>query len=250
MRLVVIADVHANLPALTSVLQQIGPLQPERVLCLGDSVSYNANPNECLSVLRELCHVTVAGNHDRDLVFDAPVVGTSGAARQSQAWTRRVLTPDNLAWLARLPDIWVEPNEFVAVHGAFLSHAHVSGYVTRVMLEANLRTIAGHPDWPRLGFCAHTHQPMIGVLQHDGRVLREHLDRSVSWSADAAAVIINPGSVGQPRDGDPRASFALVDTCERTARVLRVAYDVQAAMRAFEGTGLPPAHATRLLQGI
>lgn len=249
MRLAVLADVHANLPALSAVLHELVQLQPQRVVCLGDCVSYNAHPNECVGVLRELCDVTVAGNHDRDLVLDRPVAGTSEAALRSQAWTRRVLTPDNLAWLAALPELWIEPDQYVAVHGSFLSHAHVNGYVTRSLLEANLRAIAAHSLWPRLGLCAHTHAPMVGVLLRDGRVTHANGKQPLSWPVDASVVLVNPGSVGQPRDGDSRASFALIDLAERTVNVLRVAYDVDATVRAFEGTGLPTAHAQRLLLG-
>jgi diadenosine tetraphosphatase ApaH/serine/threonine PP2A family protein phosphatase len=193
--------------------------------------------------------VTVAGNHDRDLVLDQAIAGTSKAALHSQAWTRRVLTPDNLAWLAGLPQLWVEPEQYVAVHGSFLAHAHINGYVTRTLLDANLRTIAAHAHWPRLGLCAHTHAPMVGVLLRDGRVTHANGKQAVRWPEDASVVLVNPGSVGQPRDGDPRASFALIDLAQQSVSVLRVPYDIDATVRAFEGTGLPPAHAQRLLHG-
>jgi len=248
MRLAVIADVHSNLQALQTVLEAIRACAPDRVLCLGDLVGYNANPNECIALVREHVDVVVAGNHDRDVLFGDPLIGTSLVAKQAQEWTREQLTPEHAAWLESLPGKAVLEGVYIAVHGCYLNPEHINGYVTPTMLERNLRAIEGSDEWPKLAFCGHTHIPMLAYV-HKGQVRRPFVDEPTAWPQQATAVLINPGSVGQPRDQDPRSSFAIVDTEACSVRVERVAYDVESAVRAFAGTGLPQALWERLPLG-
>ncbi len=249
MRLALIADVHANLPALEAVLEALSGLRFDRLLCLGDLVGYNAQPSECVARVRAAAHDTVAGNHDVDVTLARPAAGTNAAARVAQEWTRARLAPDDLAWLAALPRIVTLPGRAVAVHGCYLNDTHVSGYVTGTMLEANLLAVESKPAWPRVAFCGHTHVPMCGWLEAGGAVEARLDGQTVRWPENARAVLVNPGAVGQPRDGDPRAAFALIDLEARALELRRAAYDVERAARAVVDAGLPVELAERLREG-
>jgi diadenosine tetraphosphatase ApaH/serine/threonine PP2A family protein phosphatase len=191
--------------------------------------------------------VVVAGNHDWDSGNDPP--GTSPEARMSQEWTRAQLTVEERRYLRTLPNRVVEAGGFVAVHGCYLTETSVTGYVTSTMLGPNLRVVAAKREWPALGLCGHTHTPLCGWLDGGDAVGESHLLEPLFWPASAEAVLINPGSVGQPRDRDPRAAFAVVDPDMRRVEVRRVPYDVEAATRAVLEAGLPESLAQRLAEG-
>jgi diadenosine tetraphosphatase ApaH/serine/threonine PP2A family protein phosphatase len=248
MRIAVFGDVHANEPALGAVLEAIDRLAPapDLLVCLGDLVGYHAEPAVCVRRVREIADVVVAGNHDRDLVREASP-GTNGLARRLLSWSREQLGDEELGYLASLPGC-VSNADFTAAHGSFLSEVFVTGYVTSTMLEKNLQAIAGRATWPPMAFCGHTHVPLAGWW--DGVAFGEsRLDRPFHWPAAARAVLINPGSVGQPRDGDPRAAFAVVDLEARSCQVRRVAYDVERTCAALRQAGLPDELAQRLRAG-
>jgi diadenosine tetraphosphatase ApaH/serine/threonine PP2A family protein phosphatase len=246
MRLAVIADLHANAVAVDAVLAAIRALAVDAIACLGDLVGYNAEPAACLALVRDSGAAVVAGNHDRDCLTEASA-GTHRVARAALAWTRAQLAPADLAYLASLPALAVSPTHVLA-HGSYLSEVFVTGYVTSTMLEQNLRAIAARPGWPPLALCGHTHVPMFGWW--DGATVHETgLARPESWPATARAVLINPGSVGQPRDGDPRAAFAVIDLAARRVEGHRAAYDVEHACAAIARAGLPPGLAARLREG-
>jgi diadenosine tetraphosphatase ApaH/serine/threonine PP2A family protein phosphatase len=249
-RIAVIADIHANRAALEAVLEGIARARADRVVCLGDLVGYHAEPAECIELVRASAAWVVAGNHDRDVVSGRePAPGTNPAARAIQQWTRSRLAPEMLSYLAGLPKIVVDPAGVVGVHGCYLNNEHVFGYVTSTMLPDNLLAITRRSDeWPRVALCAHTHQPMCAWLEAEGCV--ESPSRgAVEWPAAARAVLVNPGSVGQPRDGDPRASFAVVDVPRRRVEFHRCAYDIERTARLLSEAGFPPAMSERLREG-
>lgn len=248
MRLALISDVHANVPAIASVLEAIRREAPDVVVCLGDLVGYNAEPSEVIGLIRDLGGPVVVGNHDRDASQPGATPGTNASARIAQSWTQERLSQDERDYLNQLPNIVVEPSEFVAVHGCYLNRSHVSGYVTSTMLGANLRAVRDEPDWPKVSFCGHTHTAMCGWLHRD-EVIEPAPPAQVEWPAAVDAVLINPGAVGQPRDGDPRAAFALVDLRDRWIEFRRVEYDVAAAARTIREAGLPEDLAERLRVG-
>ncbi len=248
MRLAVFSDVHGNLPALEAALDAIRRLQPDRVLCLGDLVGYGAEPAACLRAVRAVADVVVLGNHDRDSLLSEPAPGTNASARITQEWTREQLGPEDRAYLATLPNRVLEPYGVVAVHGCYLNDIHVTGYVTSTMLEENLEAVAAREGWPRVALCGHTHRPLYGWL--DGATCQEpRLEGRLTWPAKARAVLLNPGAVGQPRDGDPRAAFALLDLARRTVEIHRVPYDIDRAAAAIRAAGLPAPLAERLYEG-
>jgi predicted phosphodiesterase len=249
-RLGLFADVHANAGALEAVLLRFARERVDRLVCLGDLVGYNAEPRLVIDRLRESGAVLVAGNHDRDALRDLPMVGTTSAAAAAMRWTAEALGPGERAFLAGLPNRHVEPGLFVAIHGSFLNDVHTYGYVTSTMLKQNLDVVSGRADLPALAFCGHTHVPMFGALDRDGECseVRE-LAAPVAYAGDARAVPVNPGSVGQPRDGDPRAGFAIADTVRREVTICRTGYDIERARMRILQEGLPEILAQRLALG-
>lgn len=246
MRIAVIADVHANLAALEAVLEAIAADAVEATICLGDLVGYNAEPAACIDRLRQACSTIVAGNHDRDCQ-NAPQPGTNKAARQVIDWTRDQLDAEHRAYLVGLP-VLARTEHYVAAHGSYMSEVYVSGYVTSTMLEKNLLAIAARDGWPQLALCGHTHVPMFGWW--DGAAFHESaLGAPDTWPRAARAVIVNPGSVGQPRDSDPRASYAIVDLEARAVHLTRVAYDIDRTCAANQRAGIPAELSARLREG-
>jgi diadenosine tetraphosphatase ApaH/serine/threonine PP2A family protein phosphatase len=248
MRVAVIADVHANAAALDAVLSAIERVAVDTVVCLGDMVGYNAEPVYCVERIRDEVELCVRGNHDEDVTRADPTLGTSTSARNVQQWTRAQLSEEHRDWLARQPNKLLINDEIVAVHGCYLNKSHISGYVTSTMLEANLKVIEEREDLPRIGLCGHTHVPLCAWLTDEGVEERKGVGVT-EWPRDARAVLINPGSVGQPRDRDIRSAFAVVDTDRRTVSFERVSYDVARTVEAIERAELAPQLAARLWEG-
>lgn len=247
MRVAVLADIHANLPALRAVLAEAARLGAEHTVCLGDLVGYNAQPGECVELVRAEVPLVVAGNHDRAVSGAPSAAGTNQIARQVIDWTRQQLDADSLRYLAALPNSAIDPSGLLCVHGCFLNTKHFTGYVTGTMLEANLRVVVERAD-ARIALCGHTHIPMCGWLVRD-ECVEHRLTEPAVWPANADAVLVNPGAVGQPRDGDPRAAFALLDTAARRVEVFRVPYNIEQAASAITRAGLPAVLADRLRAG-
>jgi predicted phosphodiesterase len=248
MRIALLADPHANVFALDSAQRVLRDTAPDLVVCLGDVVGYNANPGEVTDRIREICDVVVKGNHDVDATRGAVSSSTNAAARIAQEWTKGVLTAAQAAYLLELPRIAVRPEGFVAVHGCFMNDLYYTGYVTGTMVGYNLARVASREDLPTLAFCGHTHQPMC-AYQQLGEVTELRPEGECSWPANAEAVLINPGSVGQPRDGDPRAAVAIVDLDARRVRFVRVEYPIASAQGALRAAGLPQELSDRLATG-
>jgi predicted phosphodiesterase len=248
MRIAVLSDIHANRAALVAVLAALRREAPDAVVCCGDLVGYNAHPAECVTMVRDLSAAVVAGNHDREVAGDTSAAGTGAAAREVARWTQAQLCASARAYLAALPSRVVHPAGVVAVHGCYLNDVHHTGYVTSTMLLANLEAVAARADWPAVALCGHTHLPMCGWL--DGaECVERRLDEPVFWPDRARAILINPGAVGQPRDRDPRAAFAVVDLDRRRVTLRRVAYDIGAEQRAIAAAGLPAQLGARLAEG-
>ena len=243
----VLADVHANLHAFESAIQALRAERPDRVVLLGDLVGYNAYPNECVELAAEVCHSVVRGNHDQDALSESDSAGTHSAARRALHWTRSSLSERSKAFLGGLP-MRAEPAPCVlAVHGCFISEVPYQGYVTSTMLDDNLDALQARAAGT-IGLCGHTHTPMV-CHRIGGESVVQRATEARPWPTRADAVLINPGSVGQPRDGDPRLSFALVDTERRQVTLRRVEYDVEAAARGVVSAGLPVSLAQRLKEG-
>jgi predicted phosphodiesterase len=256
MRIAVIADVHANLAALNAVLADIERRDVGEIVCLGDIVGYNAQPRECIRLVGERCDVVVKGNHDVACVNASPDPGTNPVAATLQRWTRSVLEPDDVAYLSTLPNVWVDPAGFVAAHACYLNEHFYTGYVTSTMLEANFDALRARAGWPGIAFCGHTHTQMCawrrqGTVTEIGLRDVEMTDgsRKMTVPVDADTVLVNPGAVGQSRDGDPRAGYAVFDLVSRSLLLCRVDYDVESTCRELLAAGLPVELAARLREG-
>ncbi len=235
----VLADIHANRPALTAVLAEARRRGAARLVVLGDVVGYYAEPDACVELLAAWSVEGVIGNHDLGAL--GVVDRHAGRVAASiQAWTAAHLAPASCAFLRALPRRLALPWA-TAVHGTFTHPDGVVGYVTPATADANLAAVVA--GGRRLGLCGHSHVPALHVAGD-----RHHhplVAGAVPLPAEAAA-IFNPGSVGQPRDGDPRAAFALFDPEAGTMQLVRVPYDIGATARALAAAGLEASLARRL----
>ncbi len=234
MQIALLSDIHSNLPALEAVLAhiraQVTPV--ERIYCLGDIVGYGAQPVECLERVRESCHGVVLGNHDLAV---ADGTGEMYLPRDGQAaaqHNRAVLSEEARTWLRDLP-LTLADDVATFVHATPLDPERWLRMESFHLTQAQFR----HFDTD-LCFTGHTHMP--GILSQSLGVFRIR---------SGHRYLVNVGSVGQPRDGDPRACVAYLDTETLDYRLERVAYNVDAAARAIKEAGLPRALASRLERG-
>jgi len=239
MRIGIISDVHANLPALEAVLAALGEV--DALWQLGDVVGYGPHPDEVVARLRELGAIGVRGNHDAAALGGGGVEYFNPEARRAMEWTIERIAPATRAWLEALPER-VEEGEVTLVHGSPrepIWEYVLSGWVARQSFAAFTSRWCLH---------GHTHIPVAWVQDH-GRISLLEPGPGDALRLGQERLLVNPGSVGQPRDGDPRASALVHDTEARTLTWLRVRYriaEVQAAMRAAR---LPPALVARLEHG-
>ena len=236
----ILSDLHGNLEALEAVLAGAGGLY-DRILCLGDLVGYGAEPNAIVDWTRKNAAVIVRGNHDKAGAGLDDLETFSPLARASALWTRTVLTPESRSYLERLPRGPLPYEGIDLVHG---SPADEDEYLISVEDALPVRAYLG----ARVTFFGHTHIqggfllaqraamriPAAGVLQIEQKYF----------------YLVNPGSVGQPRDGDPRAAYALWSPEEHTVEFRRAAYDVDRAAAKIRAAGLPDFLAARLYEGI
>jgi predicted phosphodiesterase len=248
MRLALISDVHANLEALRATLGDIRGMGAERIVCLGDIVGYNADPAACIALLREAGVACVAGNHDRAVAGLRSTEGFTEVAARAVAWTRTRLDGDALSFLASLPDALRLGDGVLAVHGAPREDGgcDMTRLDTPEQRGAAVAIMARRPDAPRLCAFGHTHR--VGIhLWRDGAEVTHAADHA---ALEASALhLLNPGSVGQPRDGARHASWMLLDTARREVVVRRVPFDMAAALAKTRAAGLlPPLTARRRLR--
>lgn len=244
MRYAVISDIHSNLEALTSFLVEKDRLAIDTVVCLGDIVGYNANPNECIDLVRKHGFVCLMGNHDSRGAGLAEPNDFNYNASVAIRWTRKVLTPENAAFLGSLPPFISIDNRFIAFHG-WLSDT--DRYIMSASdAETNLSLMV-ETGGERIGFFGHTHIPAV-YLKKDGRVERLSPEDDVRLEKDSS-YLINPGSIGQPRDRDPRASFVVFDVKKKLVTFHRVGYDIQATADKISEAGLPERLGERLKLG-
>jgi len=232
-------DIHANLEALQAVLADAEAQGVTRYACTGDIVGYNANPVECLEIVRGLKCPVVRGNHDHYCSYDEDLNGFHPLAADAVDWTRKQLTEDHRQFLRALPMVFKQ-SVFWLVHST-LDMPERWGYVFEALeAEANFTY-----QFTQLCFFGHTHVPLAfekmdfvkGGLYTKLKVQLGH------------KYFVNVGSVGQPRDGDKRAAYAIYDLTTNTVELRRVEYDIAAAQEKITKAGLPPRMAARLAVG-
>lgn len=242
MRILVLSDIHANLAALEAVLADAQSFNYEAVWCLGDTVGYGPEPNECIARMRQLKPRAVVGNHDWAVLGLMDAEDFNHEARRGVLWTRERLTVESLAWLRDLPNEPLIEGDFTLTHGS--PRDPVWEYILYPSTAyANL-------EYFSTPFClvGHTHVPAIFTTEKDNRkmtLVRPTPGQAVPLSNGQRA-ILNPGSVGQPRDSDARAAYALLDT-ERAAWLpRRVAYPIEVTQARMRAVGLPERLINRL----
>lgn len=241
MRILVLSDVHANLPALRAVLDAAPP--HNAVWSLGDTVGYGANPNECLDLLAEFgTDPALVGNHDLAAVGLLPIKWFNVFAAQAAGWTTLQLTEEN-RFRIRQSFTSASVGPWYLVHGSPRDPAR--DYV--VSLEDAGDSLAAVAAQDVL--CGHTHVPMLAQILPGDRPALVEVVPGVPYPLSGRRALLNPGSVGQPRDGDPRAATLLLDTDASTATWIRTPYDIEQAQAAILAAGLPKELASRLSRG-
>ena len=242
MRVAIVSDIHSNLHALEAVLAAIDAEAPDELWCLGDLVGYGSRPNECCAVIAERADVCLAGNHDLAVRGTIDLAEFGGEAAVAAGWTRTVLEPQAQALLARL-----EPKG--AAHGVALYHGSARDPIWEYVLddEAALATLelAGSP----LVLVGHSHIALL-VVQSDEELTGGVAAAGTELEVGGVRALLNPGSVGQPRDGDPRSAYLLLDLEAQRAAFRRVEYDIEQTQREMREAGLPEMLAARLALGL
>jgi predicted phosphodiesterase len=222
MKIALLSDIHANLPALEAVLEHLSPV--DEIICVGDVVGYNPWPAECVDRVRDIASITVQGNHDRTIETPSRYAHNE-MARAGLEHAQEELADEQIEWLMTRP----QRTEFV---------------------DGQYRLAHSHPDPDELGSYVRPAQfpDMRPYLdEHEGLVLgHTHIQHKTMIDN---RLIVNPGSVGQPRDKDPDAAYAVLDTESQDAEFHRVEYDIDRVISAVESAGLPKETGTRLLNG-
>jgi diadenosine tetraphosphatase ApaH/serine/threonine PP2A family protein phosphatase len=240
MRYAVLSDIHGNLEALRAVLADCAG-RVDGLLCLGDLVGYGADPAACVEVMAERAQLLVAGNHEWGVTGRLSLEWFNPMARAAAVWTAEVLGPAHNAWLATLP-LTARLGEATLVHAS----PERPEEWTYVLTPADGYAALAAFD-TRLAFVGHSHQPGHWSLGPAGRSRRAGaVDLQL---APSHRYLVNVGSVGQPRDGDPRASYAIWDCTDDRVSIRRVPYDLAQTRRKIEAAGLPRFLADRLASG-
>ena len=246
MRYLILSDIHANLTALDAVLK-VAEGRWQRAVCLGDLVDYGPDPNEVIARVRSLEALTIRGNHDKAVVGLADPDDFNPIARMSVLWTREQLTPENRLYLETLPSGPKGAGGFSIVHGSLRDEDE---YVFSPELARDGLLNALTP----VTFFGHTHV-QGGFALRDGLAGILHLPYAGGESFSTFAIepgtayLLNPGSIGQPRDGDPRAAFAIADLDNQSVEFWHVPYDIEAVQERMARAGLPEALILRLSFG-
>ena len=239
MRYAIIADIHANLEAFNTVLADAKAMKCTHYACLGDVVGYNANPKECLDMVRAMNMPVVKGNHDEYCSSETDLEGFNPHAQEAINWTRDQLTEDDRKWLRDLRYIRLVAS-FSIVH-ATLDGPQKWGYVFDKLAAAASFTYQN----TSVCFFGHTHVPVAFV--------RDAMVRGGTYSKfktePGKKYFVNVGSVGQPRDGNPKAAYVVYDLDEGSIELRRLEYDIGTTQRKILEAGLPPRVAHRLAEG-
>ncbi len=242
MRVVLVSDIHSNAVALAAVLAAL-PTYDE-LWCLGDTIGYGPEPNICLQQMQKLAKYALTGNHDLASLGLVSLADFNALARTANQWNNKQLEPELRAFLQALPARLPLPPEIT------LAHASPRDPIWEYILDAQTaKANLQHFDTP-VCFVGHTHVPTIFARHEDGKIeFQRGKPGQMLQLKPGSRYIVNPGSVGQPRDGDPRAAYAVWDTKAGTIRFNRVEYDVAATQQKMRAAGLPDMLAERLAFG-
>lgn len=240
MRYGIISDIHANLEALTAVIDALQSQRINGYLCCGDIVGYGANPHECIELVKSLNAFCVAGNHDWAAIDRMDMSWFSFSAQKSLEWTKQQLTKDDGDFLRSL-ELIVKTEDFILVHSG-LREAGRFHYVYSINQALDMFSLIDR----KICLVGHTHAPTIF------KKAASYIDMVGSFEfalEKDCQYIVNVGSVGQPRDYDPRAAFGIFDSVAKTISIKRVPYDIQKTQEKMTAAGLPQSLVERLAIG-
>lgn len=241
MRIGVVTDIHSNLPALEAALADMGPV--DALWCLGDLVGYGPWPNEVIGVLRERRAHCIAGNHDLGSIDAVNTEEFSPDAGLATRWTSAQLSSASRTFLESLTPI-------TEVDGVTLAHGTPCEPVWEYLLGADSAAASFSCFSTRLCLVGHTHIPSLFVEQGDDGIAVGYMEGGRSYECGTLRCIANPGSVGQPRDRDPRAAYLVLDTDGPTLEWRRVPYDIAVVQEEMRRVGLPVFLRERLALGV
>jgi len=237
MRYAIVSDVHSNLESLEVMLDMLQ--EGDGLLCLGDIVGYGPNPNECVALIHQRATQAVLGNHDVAATDNFGVEYFNPFARNAIEWTQRKISKESVEWLNTL-SYEIRMPEYLMVHGA------PKNYFEYILDKRAASRAFKNTDAPLI-FAGHTHIAEYYSLQPDGTIDHAHMQNGGSLQlTEGARYIVNAGSVGQPRDLNPKAAFAWFDDVERTIQFVRYDYPISEVQAKIRAAGLPEALAARL----
>ncbi len=242
MRYAVVGDIHANWDAFGAVLADIESRDIGRILCVGDIVGYGAQPRRCVSCVQEMGITCVAGNHDHAVIGRLDISYFNHHAREAVEWTRRHLSVSHAEYMARLRLTDVVDG-FTIGHGT-IHRPEAFGYIETVFAAQ----LSFDAMTTQIAFLGHSHVPLV-LLESKGQDPVTHPQSTLVELGDAPKAIVNVGSVGQPRDDDPRSCYVVYDAEARTVEFRRIAYDIESAQAKIRKVGLPDILAARLELG-
>ena len=242
MRCAIIADIHSNLAAFQAVLDDIKMQEIDKIWCLGDIVGYGPDPHECIELLRETDNICVAGNHDRAVIGQLDISSFNPNAAEAVEWTAERLSIGDITYLKNLPES-IEVGDFLLVHGS--PREPIMEYILSISVARQ------NFDCFRTKYCliGHTHIPQAYSFDEEDICTVTRFVPTVKLVTGEIRLIINPGAVGQPRDGNPDASYAIYDNGTKTVQLRRVPYDIRKTQDRIMESGLPPRLAYRLESG-
>jgi predicted phosphodiesterase len=242
MRVAVLSDIHGNRQAFESVLEEVVAAEVAQLWCLGDLVGYGADPDACVALAREHAAVCLVGNHDMAVRGDLPLEEFSRGAAIAAQWTRETIAEETLEFLQTL-----QPQDTAGEIGLY--HASPRDPVWEYVLSTLLAELCLDVQARRVCLIGHSHVALSFERHEGGAATGEARREGERLDLSEGEWLVNPGSVGQPRDGDPRAAWLVLDTSALTAEYRRTEYDVAAAAAAIRAARLPDSLAERLQYG-
>jgi predicted phosphodiesterase len=233
MKYAIISDIHSNLEALTKAITIIDEKNVDEIICLGDIVGYGANPNECVDIVRSRCAAVVLGNHDAAALDTSQAHDFNAVARKAVFWTAEQLTPESKSYLLSLPMV-ERKEQILFVH----SSPNTPEAWDYVIDNDDADSALDHFE-EKICFIGHTHVP--GIFSHHGKAKTITLDEQF---------LVNVGSIGQPRDGNPKLAFGIFDSTAWEYELIRSQYDIQKAADKIYAAKLPEDLGNRLMYGM
>ena len=244
MRFAILGDIHSNLEALNAVLEDLEKLKIDKIFCIGDVVGYGADPAECVKTAEKHFGLTVAGNHDMAVIGKVNLGWFKDSAAKAIVWTKDILSMAEKEYLSDLPLVDVY-QDIIFVHGSLYQPEEFYYLTNKTQIMRNF----DFQEDKKICFTGHSHKPFI-VLFDD--VIGDSFicPNQQVYIEKHKRYLVDAGSVGQPRDGDPRASYVLYDDDDGLIEIKRVDYDIDKASVKILSAGLPPEFAERLHDGV